>query len=125
MAALRDFAREQLGRAAGRSLLRQVAETERLGGARVRLDGKEYVSFSCNDYFGLTHHPAVIAAAGEALRRYGAGAAASRLVTGSHPIYAELEGLLAAMKGAERRSSSAAATRPIWGRSPPSSARAT
>jgi 8-amino-7-oxononanoate synthase len=102
MAALRDFAREQLGRAAGRSLTRQIRESERLGRARVRLDGREYVSFSCNDYLGLTHHPAVIAAAREALERHGAGAAASRLVTGSHPGYAELETLLAEMKGAER-----------------------
>ncbi len=36
------------------------------------------------------------------LKRYGTGAAASRLVTGSHPDYAELERLLAEMKGSER-----------------------
>ena len=45
---------------------------------------------------------AVIAAAREALERYGAGAGASRLVTGSHPLYAELERQLAEMKGTER-----------------------
>jgi 8-amino-7-oxononanoate synthase len=91
MPALRDFAREQLALAAENSLSRTVKETERLGGTRLRRGQKESISFSCNDYLGLTHHPAVIAAAREALERYGTGAAASRLVTGSHPLYADLE----------------------------------
>jgi 8-amino-7-oxononanoate synthase len=101
MPALRDFAREQLALVAERSLTRRVIETQRLGSACVRRGGKEFVSFSCNDYFGLTHHPKVIAAAKEALERFGTGAAASRLVTGNHPVYAELERLLAQMKGTE------------------------
>ncbi len=101
MPALRDFAREQLALVSERSLTRRVVETQRLGGTRVRRGGKDYVSFSCNDYLGLTHHPKVIAAAREALERYGTGAAASRLVTGSHPVYAELERRLAEMKGTE------------------------
>ncbi len=44
----------------------------------------------------------MIAAARRALERHGTGAGASRLVTGSHPGYAELERLLAEMKGTER-----------------------
>jgi 8-amino-7-oxononanoate synthase len=102
MPALRDFARGQLDMAEGRGLRRRISQTERLGAGRVRRGCKEYISFSCNDYLGLTHHPEVIAAAREAIGRYGTGAGASRLVTGSHPLYAELESLLAEMKGAER-----------------------
>jgi 8-amino-7-oxononanoate synthase len=68
----------------------------------VRRGDREYVSFSCNDYLGLAHHPALIAAAREAIEHYGAGAGASRLVTGSHPLYAELESLLAEIKATER-----------------------
>jgi 8-amino-7-oxononanoate synthase len=102
MESLRDFAREQLAQLAQRSLKREVIQTERLGGTRVRRGRKEYVSFSCNDYLGLTHHPQVIAAAREALERYGTGAGASRLVTGSHPLYTEFERELAEMKGTER-----------------------
>ncbi len=102
MPALVDLARMQLEQAARQSLARSLKETERIGGARVRRDGGDYVSFSCNDYFGLAHHPRVIAAACDALQRYGASAGASRLVTGSHPIYAVLEKQLAAMKGTER-----------------------
>jgi 8-amino-7-oxononanoate synthase len=102
MPALVDVAREQLAAAERASLLRSLRPTERLGQSRVRRDGKEYVSFSCNDYLGLAHHPDVIAAAREALERHGTGAGASRLVTGSHPAYDELERLLAKLKGTER-----------------------
>jgi 8-amino-7-oxononanoate synthase len=101
MPPLRDYALEQLARTADKGLTRRLVETERLGGMRVRRGGKEFVSFSCNDYLGLTQHPKVIAAAREALERYGTGAAASRLVTGNHRLYADLERLLAEMKGTE------------------------
>lgn len=102
MPALREYARGQLALAEGRALRRRLTETERVGAVRVSRRGREYVSFSCNDYLGLTHHPEVVTAAREAVERYGAGAGASRLVTGSHPLYAELESLLCQMKGTER-----------------------
>lgn len=102
MPELREYARGQLALAEEQSLRRRLVETERIGAGRVRRGDREYVSFSCNDYLGLAHHPEVIAAARAAVERYGAGAGASRLVTGSHSLYAELESLLAAMKGAER-----------------------
>jgi 8-amino-7-oxononanoate synthase len=64
-------------------------------------DGRRLLSFSCNDYLNLSQHPEVIAAAIEATARYGVGAGASRLVTGNHPLYGELEGRLARLKGTE------------------------
>jgi 8-amino-7-oxononanoate synthase len=60
------------------------------------------VSFASNDYLGLSAHPAVVVAAHEALDRWGTGAGASRLVTGSRPVHEELEAELAAWKQAER-----------------------
>jgi 8-amino-7-oxononanoate synthase len=102
MPALHEFAREQLAEIARGSLTRSLRPTERLGGARVRRGGRLYTSFSCNDYLGLAHDPRVIAAAHAAIDRSGAGAGASRLVTGCHAEYAELENLLAQWKGAER-----------------------
>jgi 8-amino-7-oxononanoate synthase len=65
-------------------------------------DPDEVVSFASNDYLGLSCHPAVVAAAHQALDRWGAGSGASRLVTGSRPIHAELEETLADWKGCER-----------------------
>ena len=59
------------------------------------------VSFASNDYLGLTHHPAVVAAAHHALDRCGAGAGAARLIVGSRPVHHELEVELAEWKGTE------------------------
>ena len=58
------------------------------------------VSFASNDYLGLSRHPAVVAAAHDALDRWGAGAGAARLMAGSRPVHGELEAALAAWKGA-------------------------
>ncbi len=71
------------------------------GPMSITVDGAEYINFSSNDYFGLSQHPEVKAVAAEALANYGAGAGASRLVTGSHPLYAPLEARLAEMKQSE------------------------
>jgi glycine C-acetyltransferase/8-amino-7-oxononanoate synthase len=54
-----------------------------------------------NNYLGLADHPRVRAAAAEAAERYGAGAGASRLISGSMSLHAELERRLAAFKGTE------------------------
>jgi 8-amino-7-oxononanoate synthase len=62
---------------------------------------RSVVSFASNDYLGLASHPEVIAAAAQALERWGSGAGASRLVTGSRPVHRELEHELAAWKGTE------------------------
>jgi 8-amino-7-oxononanoate synthase len=59
------------------------------------------VSFASNDYLGLSAHPAVIAAAHDALDRWGTGATASRLVVGNRPVHDELEAALADWKGTE------------------------
>ncbi len=60
------------------------------------------VSFASNDYLGLTTHPEVVAASHLALDRWGTGSGASRLVTGSRPVHAELESTLAAWKGCDQ-----------------------
>ncbi len=83
------------------SLDRTLKPTHRLDGLWVERAGRRMISFSCNDYLGLSHHPAVKAAAREAIELYGAGAGASRLVTGDHPLFGALETRLAALKGAE------------------------
>ncbi|MDQ1510972.1 MAG: 8-amino-7-oxononanoate synthase [Actinomycetota bacterium] len=65
-------------------------------------DGRSVVSFASNDYLGLTTHPAVIAAAHEALDRWGSGSGSARLIVGSRPIHSELERELAEWKVSER-----------------------
>ena len=59
------------------------------------------VSFASNDYLGLTAHPRVRAAAQAAIDRFGTGATASRLVSGTRSVHAELENALAHWKSTE------------------------
>jgi 8-amino-7-oxononanoate synthase len=100
MRSLDEFAGEKLAALDRVRLRRAPVVTERIGIWAER-NGRRLLSFSCNDYLNLSQHPAVIAAATEATARYGVGAGASRLVTGNHPLYEELEGRLARLKGTE------------------------
>jgi len=101
MQSLDAFAGDKLDALDAKSLRRTLKPTRRLEGAIVERGGRRLISFSCNDYLDLSHHPAVRAAAAEAALNYGAGAAASRLVTGDHPLLGDLEKRLARLKGAE------------------------
>jgi 8-amino-7-oxononanoate synthase len=101
MPSLDEFARQKLADLEQVHLRRSLVATERTDGIWANRNGRRLLSFSCNDYLGLTHHPALKAAAVAAIEKYGVGAGASRLVTGNHPLYAELETRLAKLKGAE------------------------
>lgn len=101
MQSLDAFAGGKLAALEAKSLRRWLKPTRRHDGAVVERDGRRLISFSCNDYLGLSHHPEVRAAAAEAALNYGAGAAASRLVTGDHPLLGDLEKRLARLKGTE------------------------
>ena len=100
MDSLDRFATAKLAALDRGGLRRSLAETAR-GALTVERDGRRLLSFSCNDYLNLTHHPAIKAAAVAAIERYGLGSGSSRLVTGNHPLYAELESRLARLKGSE------------------------
>jgi len=100
MRSLEEFAADKLAALECAQLRRTPAVTARTG-IWVERDGRRLLSFSCNDYLNLSQHPQVIAAAIDATKRYGVGAGASRLVTGNHPLYAELETRLARLKGTE------------------------
>jgi glycine C-acetyltransferase/8-amino-7-oxononanoate synthase len=67
-------------------------------GPRVVLDGKPVLLLCSNNYLGLADHPAVREAAAEAAMRWGVGAGASRLVSGTMTIHRRLEERLAAFE---------------------------
>ncbi|MGH2912367.1 MAG: 8-amino-7-oxononanoate synthase [Solirubrobacteraceae bacterium] len=91
----------------------RLAELERLGlkrnlrmvsglqGPRVLLDGKPVLLLCSNNYLGLADHPKVREAAAEAAMRWGVGAGASRLVSGTMTIHRRLEERLATFEGSE------------------------
>ncbi len=84
--------------------LRSLRPVIRRGNGRITLagdDDRELLDFSSNDYLALAEHPALIAAAQQALRRFGTGSGASRLMSGDLVIHHELEDAVARLKGKE------------------------
>ncbi len=83
--------------------IREAAATREDAGLTRRLSttkAGDGLDLAGNDYLGLRTHPAVVAGAVAAAETYGAGAGASRLVTGTLDIHDELEAALAALTGA-------------------------
>ena len=74
---------------AGRGLTRQLADSDR----------ERLLDLAGNDYLGLARDPRVVAGAVAAARSYGAGAGASRLVSGTLSVHTELEREMAAFTG--------------------------
>ena len=70
-------------------------------GPRVVLDGKPVLLLCSNNYLGLADHPRVREAAADAAMRWGVGAGASRLVSGTMTVHRRLEETLAEFKGTE------------------------
>ena len=91
----------RLDELARRSLLRRLRTIDSAPGAEVEMDGRRILLFSSNNYLDLAAHPTVTEAAIAAIRRYGVGAGASRLVSGSLRPHHELEERLAAFKRVE------------------------
>jgi 8-amino-7-oxononanoate synthase len=84
-----------------KSLFRELKTIEEISGSTVRVADRFLVNFASNDYLGLSQHPSVKAAAIAAIERFGAGAGASRLVTGTGAAHTKFEEQIAAFKGAE------------------------
>lgn len=101
MPTLSDVASKKLITLQQENRQRRLRDTVREAGSVIGREDKKLISFTCNDYLGLSQHAAVKHAASDAALRYGAGAGASRLVTGNHPLYRELESKLATWKRAE------------------------
>ena len=66
---------------------------------RARAADDRLVDLAGNDYLGLSTHPEVVAGASAAAETWGAGAGASRLVTGTTRLHVELEEAMAAFTG--------------------------
>jgi glycine C-acetyltransferase/8-amino-7-oxononanoate synthase len=92
---------DYLDELAAKHLTRRLLPLESGTGPIVRIAGRDVLLFASNDYLGLARHPEVVAAAVHATERYGAGAGAARLVSGSLPPHSHLEQALAQFKGTE------------------------
>ena len=100
MRSLDDFASRKLAALDDVRLRRTPVVTAR-DGIYVERAGRRLISISGTDYLNLSRYPTVIKAVVDAAERYGTGAGASRLVTGNHPLHAELEARLARLKATD------------------------
>ena len=90
---------EHLEELRSRGLYRRLRMVESPQGPTVLLDGNPVLLLCSNNYLGLADHARVRCAASDAAMKWGASAGASRLVSGTMPLHAELETSLAEFKG--------------------------
>ena len=79
---------------------RQILEGRQ--GVQLRIDGRDYLSFSSNDYLGLASHPRLIEALRDGAERFGVGSGAAHLITGHSYAHQALEEDLAEFTGRPR-----------------------
>jgi glycine C-acetyltransferase/8-amino-7-oxononanoate synthase len=94
---MRDIG-ERLEELRDSGLYRRLRLVEGPQGPRVLLDGRPVLLLCSNNYLGLADHPLLREAAAEAALRFGTGAGASRLISGSMEPHRELEARLAEFK---------------------------
>ena len=82
-------------------LYNRIRTIESAQGAWLVVDGKKVLNFCSNNYLGLANHPKLVAAAQQAVQKYGVGPAAVRSIAGTMGLHLELERRLAAFKGVE------------------------
>ena len=96
-----DLFGEQLQALRAHSLHRTLREIGSAQGSIVELVGKRLINFSSNDYLGLANDPRLRDAATAAIAKFGVGAGASRLISGTQSPHLELESALAKWKGTQ------------------------
>ena len=84
-----------------RNLFRELRRVDSPQSSHIEIGGQTLLNFSSNDYLGLANDPILKEAAIKAVKKFGAGAGASRLICGSLAPFHELEEALAAFKNAE------------------------
>ncbi len=70
-------------------------------GTHIKLQGRDMIMLSSNDYLGLSFHPKVIEATGLAAKKWGTSTTGARISNGSRAYHVELEEKLAAFLGRE------------------------
>jgi 8-amino-7-oxononanoate synthase len=96
-----DDLRNELNERRRRGLYRVRRRLQSAQGAHIRYRGRNFISFSSNDYLNYSSDPRLARAAARSARRYGCGAGASALVSGHLPPLRALERAIAAWQGVD------------------------
>jgi len=98
---MRDLFQEQLNALRARSLDRHLREISSAQGPEIQITGRRLINFSSNDYLGLANDFRLREAALAAIKEFGVGAGASRLVSGTQSPHVRLESAIAKWKGTD------------------------
>ena len=97
-----EFFKEQLDAKVQNHNLRTLKEYCPIDAVHVKRDDKEYLMMASNNYLGLTFDSRVIEGAVKGAQQYGTGSGGSRLVSGTFPLFTDLENELAKFKNTEK-----------------------
>ena len=97
-----EYFKEQLDAKVQNHNLRTLKEYCPIDAVRVKRDDKEYLMMASNNYLGLTFDSRVIEGALKGTQQYGTGSGGSRLVSGTFPLFTDLENELAKFKNTEK-----------------------
>ena len=92
---------EKLKTIKAKGLYRSMFYLEGAQGSHARIDGRDFLILSSNNYLGLCDDERLKRAAIDAVERYGVGSGGARLLTGSYDLHRRLECEIAAFKGTE------------------------
>ena len=97
-----EYFKEQLDAKVQNHNLRTLREYCPIDAVRVKRDDKEYLMMASNNYLGLTFDTRVIEGALKGAQQYGTGSGGSRLVSGTFPLFTDLENELSKFKNTEK-----------------------
>jgi glycine C-acetyltransferase len=95
------FMEKELQNLQNQGLYNKIRVLESPQGAWIKINGKELLNFSSNNYLGLANHPDTVRAAEKALGEFGVGPSAVRTIAGTMTLHEELENKLAEFKKVE------------------------
>lgn len=98
MLSLSQFFEDEISLLKSKKLYRSLKTIDSTNGIEFFIDSKKYISFSSNNYLGLSNHPLVKSESIKALEKYGIGTGASRLISGNFRIHELLEEKIASFK---------------------------
>jgi glycine C-acetyltransferase len=98
---LREILRQQLEDLRSQGLYKRERRIQSPQGSAIRVNDKEVLNFCANNYLGLANHPALVAAAHQALDEFGYGVASVRFICGTQEVHKQLEAAVARFLGKE------------------------
>jgi glycine C-acetyltransferase len=101
MMGLVDFSRAEIESLKAAKTWKKERVLEGPTGARVRVDGRDVLMLTSNNYLGFANHPRIVDAARKALGRWGNGLGSVRFICGTQQLHKDLEGAISSFFGTE------------------------